>query len=261
MPTNQSSPWDGGKLRTGSSGDSPPTTTSVSTHANSIVATKVPFSQTSLELSRRKDQAKPPSSNVASSSPPLRQTTVAPSAASVWDNGDRNKTNTQSQFAAVPDGSPDLPQTVNEIQSPNQVLAAGLKPAGSVLTESSAPSSIAKNDCQTGFNGLLTGTVQKCLLLQTSQHGNGLQMSKHQAATGDAPLGLKALLSVCYQDLLIRGRPSLQQTDKSMVSIDVSQCGSLTAEHFPKNNKKKKDISCNTDFKIVDVKYSVFVLV
>lgn len=258
MPTNQSSPWDGGKLRTGSSGDSPPTTTSVSTHANSIVATKVPFSQTSLELSRRKDQAKPPSSNVASSSPPLRQTT---SAASVWDNGDRNKTNTQSQFTAVPDGSPDLPQTVNGIQSPNQVLAAGLKPAGSVLTESSAPSSIAKNDCQTGFNGLLTGTVQKCLLLQTSQHGNGLQMSKHQAATGDAPLGLKALLSVCYQDLLIRGRPSLQQTDKSMVSIDVSQCGSLTAEHFPKNNKKKKDISCNTDFKIVDVKYSVFVLV
>ncbi|XP_073330013.1 tubulin monoglutamylase TTLL4 [Pagrus major] len=221
MPTNQSSPWGGGKLRTGSNADSPTTTTSVSTHAKSVAATKVPFSQTSLELSRRKDQAKPPSSNVASSLSPLRQTTVAPSA----ENGDGNKTNTQSQFTAVPDGSPNLPQTVNGTQIPNQVLAAGLKQAGSILTETSAPSSIAKNECQTGFNGLLTGTVQKGLLLQTSEHGNGLLMSRHQAATGEAPLGLKALLSVCHQDLFLKGRPSLQQTNKSM--LEIADCSSL----------------------------------
>ncbi len=217
MPTNQSSPWGGGKLRACSNTDSPTTTTSVSTHAKTVVATKVPFSQTSLELSRRKDQAKPLSSNVASSASPLRQTTVAPSVASVWENGDGNKTNTQSQFTAVPDGSPNLPQQHNGIQSPHQVLATGLKQAGSSLTGTSAPSSIPKKECQIGS-------------LQACQSGNGLAMSRRQTAIGDAASGMEPLLSVCHQDLFIKGQPTLQQTSKSTVSTDVSPCDSHSSK-------------------------------
>lgn len=228
MPTNQSSPWGGGKFRACSNADSPTTTTSVSTQAKTVAATQVPFSQTSLELSRRKDKAKPLSSNVASSASPLRPKTVAPSVASVWENGDGNKTNTQSQFTTVPDGSPNLPQQLTGIQSPHQVMATGLKHAGSSLTGTSAPSSIPKKEYQIGFNVQLTGTTQKCMSLQTSQPGNGLA-SRHQAATGDAPLGLEPLLSVCHQDLFIKGQPTLQQTNKLMVSID---------NIFPEINKR-----------------------
>ncbi|XP_051259544.1 tubulin polyglutamylase TTLL4 isoform X2 [Dicentrarchus labrax] len=185
MPTNQSSPWGGGKLRTCSNADRP---TTASTHAKTVAATKVPFSQTSLELSRRKDQARPRSSSSA----------VTPSVLSVRENGDGNKTNTQSQFTAVPDGSPKMPQQLNGIQNPHWVLAAGLKQ---------------------------TGTMQKCMSLQASQPGNGLAMSRRQGAAGDVPLGLESLLSVCHQDLLIRGQPSLQQTNKSMP--EAADCSSL----------------------------------
>lgn len=211
MPTNQSSPWGGGKLRGCSNADSPTPTTSVTRHAKAIAATKVPLNQTSLEPSRRKDQARPLSSKVSSSASPLRQTT-----------GDGHKTNTQSQFTAVPDGSLNLPQQLNRIQIPNQVLATGLKQAGSSLTETNAPSSIPKKECQVGFNVLSMGTMQKCTSLQTAQLGNGSAMSRRQAAGGDAPLGLEPLLSVCHQDLCIKGQSTLQQTNKLMVSIDVS---------------------------------------
>nr|XP_046259954.1 tubulin polyglutamylase TTLL4 isoform X2 [Scatophagus argus] len=127
MPTNQSSPWGGGKLRTCSSGGSPTTTASVSTHPKTITATEVPFSQASLELSSRKDRAKPVSSNVASAASLLRQTAVAPPGISVWENGDQSKTNPQSQFTTVPDGFPNLPKRLDGIQSANQALAGGLK--------------------------------------------------------------------------------------------------------------------------------------
>lgn len=201
MPTNQSSPWGGGKLRACSNADSPTTTTSVSAHAKTVAATKVPLNQTSLELSRRKDQAKPLSFNVAS---------VAPSVTSMWENGDRNKTNTQSQFTAVPDGSPNLPQQLNGVQIPHQVLATGLKQAGSSLTGS--PPANPKKECQIGFN------------VQTSQPGNGVAVSRRQAATGDAQSGLEPLLSDCYQDLFIKGQPTLLQTNKSM--LEAADCSS-----------------------------------
>ncbi|GLD56657.1 tubulin polyglutamylase TTLL4 [Lates japonicus] len=214
MPTNQSSPWGGGKLRGCSNADSPTTTTSVTRHAKAIAATKVPFNQTSLEPSRRKDQARPLSSKVSSSAFPLRQTT-----------GDGHKTNTQSQFTTVPDGSPTLPQQLNGIQIPNQVLATGPQQAGSSLTETNAPSSIPKKECQVGFNVLSMGTMQKCTSLQTTQLGNGLAMSRCQAAGGDAPLGLEPLLSVCHQDLCIRGQSTLQQTNRLMP--EAADCSSL----------------------------------
>lgn len=223
MPTNQSSPWGGAKLRACSSADSPTTTTSVNTHAKTVVATKVPFSHTSQQLSRRKDPAKPFSSNVASSASPLRQTTVAPSVVSVGENGDGKNKEPLSQLTAVPDGSPNLPQQLNGIQNPNQLLSTGLKQAGSSLTETSAPSSIPKKECPIGFNVQLTGNMQKCVSLQPSQPGNGLATSRCQSASGDAPHGLEPLSLVCHQDLFIKGQPTLQQTNKLMVSIDVSR--------------------------------------
>ncbi|XP_049904584.1 tubulin polyglutamylase TTLL4 isoform X1 [Epinephelus moara] len=221
MPTNQSSPWGGAKLRACSNADSPATTTSVSTHAKTVAATKVPLTLTSLELSRRKDQAKPLSSNVASFASPLRQKAVAPSVVPVGANGDENKTNTQSQFTAVPDGTPDLPQQPNGIQNTNQVLTAGLKQAGSSLAETSTPSFIPKKERQIGFNVQLMGTMQECVSLQTSQPGNSLATSRCQAATGDGLLGLEPL---CHQDRVIKGHPTLQQTYKLMP--EAADCSS-----------------------------------
>lgn len=217
MPTNQSSPWGGGKLRTSSNSNSP---TATASSAKTVVVTKVPFSQTSPERASRKDQAKPLSSNVASSASPLRQTTVAPSVVSVWETEDENKTNTQSQFTAVPDGSPNLPQQLNVIKVPNQVLERGLTQAGYIPTETSAPSSIHKKEYQAGCK------VQ----LKTSQPGNGLAVSIFPAGAGDRTLRLESLLSVCHQDLFIKGQPSVQQMNKLMVSIDVSQCGSHSSK-------------------------------
>lgn len=201
-------------VRTCTNADSPTTTASVSTHPKTVVATKVPFSQTSLELSRRKDQAKPLTSSAASSASPLRQTAVAPPVVSVWENGDENKTTSQSQFTAVP-------QHLNGIQSPNQTLATGLKQAGRVLTETSALSSIPKKEWQNGLNVQLTGTMQKHLSLQTSQTGNGLAVNRGQDVTGETPLGLEPFLSV--EDLFVKGQPSPQHRNKVMVSIYVFQ--------------------------------------
>ncbi|CAK6973175.1 tubulin polyglutamylase TTLL4 [Scomber scombrus] len=223
MPTNQSSPWGGGKPRASSNADSPTSTTSVSTNAKTVAATKVPFSQPALELSRRKDQAKPFSSNVASSA--IKQTAAAPSVGSVWESGDRSKTNTQSQFTTVPDGSPTLPQQINWIQGSHQLLAAGQKQAYSSHIETSAPSSsIPKKECQVGINVQLTGTTEKCTSLQSSQPGGSLAMSRCQAASGDAPLGLDTLLSVCHQDLFIKGQPTYKRTNKLM--YEAADCSS-----------------------------------
>lgn len=222
MPTNQSSPWGGGKLRSCSNADSSTTTTAVSTHAKTVAATKVPYSQTSVELTRRKDQAKPLSCNVASSASPLRQTTVATSLAAVWENGDGNKTNTESQFTIVPDGSSYLPQQLNGTQSSNQVLTTGQKLTGSILTDTTAPFSIPKKQCQIGCNVQLIGNMQKSMSLQTSQPGNSLAVNRHQGAAGDSPLGLEPL---CYQDLFVKGQPSLQQTNKVM--LETADCSSL----------------------------------
>ncbi|XP_029386382.1 tubulin monoglutamylase TTLL4 isoform X2 [Echeneis naucrates] len=117
MPTNQSSPWGGGKLRACPNADRPATATPLSRHAKMAAAANVPFSQTSVQLSRRKDQAK-----------------TLCSGASAWDNGDGHKTSTKSRYTAVPDQYTTLPQT----HIPNQALAAGLKPPGSSHTPEAA---------------------------------------------------------------------------------------------------------------------------
>lgn len=193
MPTNQSSPWGGAKLRACSAAGSPTAPTSVGTHAKAVAPNKVPFGQTSLELTKEKDQAKSLPSNVASPASPLRQTTVAPSRFSAWESGDGIRTNVLSQSTTVPQQS-DLIQILNKSQE------AAVKQAGSSLAETSPP--IPMKDCQ------LENNIQ---LLQTSHAGKGFGISPCQAAVGDAPLG------VCHQDLFIKG----QQNNHVKVSIHI----------------------------------------
>ncbi len=216
MPTNQSSPWGGRKLHTCSSADSPTATPSVSTQAKTVVTTKVPFSQTSLELTRRNNQVKTLPSDVASSAFSLRQTAVAPNVASTCDNNNGNKTDTQSQSTAVLDMSPNLPQQVKGMQSQSQSPERGLKEAGSILAQTSVPSSIPQKESQIGFNVQLTGTLQNCLSRQTCPPSNGLATSRPLIATGDELLGVESLT---HQDLF-KGQPS-QRPTKLTVSISA----------------------------------------
>lgn len=205
MPTNQSSPWTGGmNVRTYSNADGPTTTASVSTRPKTAVATKVPFSRTCL------DQAKPFTSNASSSASPSRQTAAAPPVVSVQENGCENKTTTQSQFIAVP-------QQLGGIQSPRQILAMGLQQAGRILTETSALSSVPMKEWQNGLNVQLTGTMQRYRSLQTPQTGNGLAVNWDLNATAETPLGLEPFLSI--EDLMVKGQPSAQHSNKLMVSI------------------------------------------
>lgn len=216
MPTNQSSPWDGGKPLTCSHADSPTAATAVSTQAKTVITTKVPFRQTSLELSRKKNQFSHLTSDVASSAFPSVQRAVAPYVVSVRENRGGNTTNTQSQFTAVPDMSPNPPQQVNGIQNPNQVLITGLKQAGDILTEISAPSSNSKKEHLIGSNGQLTGTMQNSTSLQTCLLGDGLVRSRFPTAAGDAQVGVEPLLKVCHQG---------QQANKLM--LEAADCSSL----------------------------------
>lgn len=140
MPTNQSYPWTEGNPHTCPSTDRYTTATSVSVHPKAAVATKVPFCQTSIELSSRKDQAK--ASNAASSL--LSEMPVVLPAVSVWENGDEK--NSESQFTSVPHVSPNIPQHRNGIQSLDLILATGVKETGTMVTECSAVSSIPTND-------------------------------------------------------------------------------------------------------------------
>lgn len=104
MPTNQSSPWGGGKLL-----DGPTAPASIGPQPRTAAATKVPFSQTSAEPSRKRDHAKPPPCDDASSP------TAPSSLMTLWQRGDAHKT--WNQFTAVPDGSLTLPPKPNGTQT------------------------------------------------------------------------------------------------------------------------------------------------
>lgn len=208
MPTNQSSPWSGGNLRTCSGVDA-------GALPKTGVATKVPFGQTSLEVPRRKDQAKPPASLPASSTSPPRPTVVTPPAVSVWEDRDENKTITQSQFTVVPRVSLNMPQQLNGFQNSNQIL----KQAGSIISETRALS--PKKECQFGSNVQLNVPVQNYMTPQACQTGTSLPVSRCRGLTGDTQVGSEPFLSI--QDLFIKGQPSLQQSNTLMVSTNVSE--------------------------------------
>ncbi|KAM3608336.1 uncharacterized protein V6R79_023264 [Siganus canaliculatus] len=194
MPTNQSSPWGRGNLRT-----CPSTGAPVSTRAKMAVATEVPLSQ----LSRREDEAKPLSSSLASSAPTFRQTTPAPCLGSAWEDG--QKTNPERQLTTVPDASPKLLQSLPGVQ--NQELGSGLRQAGSSVADTSAFSSIPKKECV---------SVQAC------GAGDSFAMSQCQPAPSDAQIGLEPL---CHEDLFRKRHVSPQQTNKPV--LDAADCSSL----------------------------------
>lgn len=207
MPSNQSSPWGGGKLQVELNVDSSTPAAPQSAHAKTVAAPQVPLSQTSVELSRRKDHAKSLSSPVALSASPLRQRPVP-----VWGNGDGRKASTQSQLTAVPDQTSDLPPKLKGIQIPNQVQGVGLKQPGRSLSEPVSPYSCPLKECQTGFELQLNGTKPKCDWLQTSQPVNGSGMSRSPPSGARRDAQSEFLHSGYHQDLLIKGKPPLSQT-------------------------------------------------
>lgn len=162
-----------------SSADHPNTTTPVSAQAKTVRATKVPYSYVSFELSRKNDQAKSP-------------------VVAVCEKGD-------GTFTAVSDG----------ILTPNKLLVPGLKQTGCSLTEASNSSSVPKMENQVGLNVQLPDTMPKSTSSESSQSANISAVESHQAATGDALMGLG---TVSHQDLLIIGKQASQHTKKLTVS-------------------------------------------
>ncbi|XP_074551226.1 tubulin monoglutamylase TTLL4 isoform X2 [Halichoeres trimaculatus] len=208
MPTNQSSPWGGGKLRADSNTDSSTTAASLSAHTKTAAAPNVPSSQTSHELFRRKGHAKTLPCHVASSASSLRHTPVAE-----WGNGDGCKASTKSQFAAVPDQTSDLPRRLNRTQNPGQ--GQGVE-AGSSLTGTKTPSTCPLMDCQNGFQLQLTGTKPKSDWLQTCPPVNRSGMSRGLAARAGRDAQSEFLQLGYHSDLPINRLPPSSQTHTLM---------------------------------------------
>lgn len=139
MPTNQSSPWNGGNPRHCSNSEKTITTTT---------SPKVPYSQASIELARSKEQAKALGCNAASSVSPSRLMTANPHVLSLWERGD--KKTTEHQLTTVPHVSSNMPQQLNGIQIPKPILATGLGETN-MVTWDIAPSSVQKKDSQVGL--------------------------------------------------------------------------------------------------------------
>lgn len=137
MPTNQSSPWNGGSPRHCSNVDK---TTTMTT------APKVPYNQPSIELARSKAQAKAPACNAASTVPLSRLTTVAPPVFSVWEKGD--KKTAECQITTVPHVSSNMPQQLNGIQIPKPILATGPSETNMATMDSAL---FIQKDCQVGL--------------------------------------------------------------------------------------------------------------
>lgn len=138
MPTNQSSPWNGGNPRHCSNVDK--TTTTMTT------TPKVPYNQASIELARSKEQAKAPACNAASTVPLSRLTTVAPPVFSVWEKGD--KKTAECQITTVPHISSNMPQQLNGIQIPKPILATGPSETDMLTVDSAL---FIQKDCQVGL--------------------------------------------------------------------------------------------------------------
>lgn len=197
MPTNQSSPWGGGKLRACSSADGTPTAASVFAQNRTGAAPEVPFSKTSSELSWSEDQATHRFSTAAS--------TVASPVGSSQEKGDGNKTSPWNHFSAVPEGSLTLPQKQKWIYCSDQILAP------SELKRMESSSSFPRNKEEPE----LMEAMRKCAALQTKLSGNS------SVRSGQEKLGLEPPSVVNHQDLLIRGHSPSKQSRQITVSCNA----------------------------------------
>lgn len=202
MPTNQSSPWEGGDVRDGSTADSPTTK-----HPK---ATKVPLRPAFVEVPDGRSPARPllcdPASPIARSVPVSAPPPPA-SVSSVWSY---NRNNSQALPASVPHVSANILHRLNGSRRLSQVLAAGVK-QDKKKTEAKAE---AKAEAKPASKVASNGTVQKQQSTPDAQPANRLKVSRLQDESIE-PLDWRPFLSV--STLPCREKQSVRQRGKVMV--------------------------------------------
>lgn len=191
MPTNQSSPWEGGDVRDGSTADSPTTK-----HPK---ATKVPLRPAFVEVPGGRSPARPLLCDSASPVPPSVPVSAPlpppPPVSSIWSY---NKTNSLALPAGVPHVSSNILHRLNGSRRLSQVLAAG-----------------AKQDKKATLNAAAAGSVQKQQSTADAQPTDRLKVSQLQEESIE-PLDWRPFLSV--STIHCREKPSARQLGKVVVS-------------------------------------------
>lgn len=191
MPTNQSSPWDGGDVRDLSTAGSPTTATK---HPK---ATKVPLRPAFVQVPGGRSPARPLLSDSASPVPPSGPMSVPPPS-SVWSY---NRSNTRALPASVPQVSSNILQRLNASKKLSQVLATGGK------------QDKKKTEAKVALSAALNGAMQKYLSLPDAQPADRLKVSRLQDDSIE-PLDWKPFLSV--SPLLCKEKPSVRQRGNIM---------------------------------------------
>lgn len=199
MPTNQSSPWDGGDVRDLSTAGSPTTATK---HPK---ATKVPLRPAFVEVPGGRSPARPLLSDSALPVPPSGPMSVPPPS-SVWSY---NRSNTRALPASVPQVSSNILQRLNASKKLSQVLATGGK------------QDKKKTEAKVALSAALNGAMQKYLSLPDAQPADRLKVSRLQDDSIE-PLDWKPFLSV--SPLLCKEKPSVRQRSNIMVSGRQEDC-------------------------------------
>lgn len=195
MPTNQSSPWDGGDVRDLSTAGSPTTATK---HPK---ATKVPLRPAFVEVPGGRSPARPLPSDSASPAPPSGPVSVPPpQPSSVWSY---NRSNTRALPASVSQVSSNILHRLNASKKLSQVLATGGK------------QDKKKTEAKVALSAALNGAMQKYLSLPDAQPADRLKVSRLQDESIE-PLDWRPYLSV--SSLLCREKPSVRQRGNIMVS-------------------------------------------
>lgn len=185
MPTNQSSPWEGGD---GRDADSPTTK-----HPK---ATKVPLRPAFVEVPGGRSPVRPLLYDSASPVPPSLPVSAPSPVSSAWNY---NKTNSQAPPASVPHASCNLLHRLNGSRRPSQVLAAGAKQDKKTTEAKAAPG----------------GGVPKQQSTADAQPANRRKVSKLRDESIE-PLDWRPFLSV--STLPCREKPSARQPGRVVVS-------------------------------------------
>lgn len=187
MPTNQSSPWEGGDVRDGSTADSPTT--------KYPKATKVPLRPAFVEVPDGRSPARPqlcdPASPVA---PSLPVSAPPPPVSSVWSY---NRTNSPALPASMPHVPSNILHKLNGSRRLSQVLAAGAK------------QDKKKTEAKATPNAAPVGNAQK-------QTPDARRKASRDNDESIEPLDWRPFLSV--STLPCREKPSARQSGKVMVS-------------------------------------------